>query len=64
MEFLASLIANPTKDTQAWETRLWYIHKAWLLAIASDLVLVLISSSITFYLVVCKRKIRDPFIII
>ena len=63
MEFLVNLFADATKDTQAWTTRLKYIRIAWFWFITIDLVLILISSSIIFFLVVCKRKIRDPFII-
>ena len=63
MEFLVNLISDATEDTQAWTTRLKFIENAYFWFITIDLVLVLISSSIIFFLVVCKRKIRDPFII-
>ena len=64
MEILDNLAANATNDTSKWEKRLEKTAKAEAWFLAFNFLLLLFSSSIIFFLVICKRKSRDPFAII
>ena len=71
MEFLVSLSANTTKDTvqcaqdtSVWCTRYQIISYVWLWFTTIDNTILLLISSILFFIVVFKRKIRDPFVIV
>ena len=64
MEFLVNLATDTTEDNQAWKTRYQTMDKVatWFERIVD--VLLLLCSSITFYIVIYKRKIRNKFAVV
>ena len=67
MELLTCPIApHAINDTSAsaWKTRYQAIYCVWFWFTTLDVVLLFLGSLIIFFLVVFKRKIRDPFLIV
>ena len=64
MEDFACPATNATNNTSPWVNRYHDVANAQGWSMLFKNLLLLLSSLITFFLVICKRKTRDPFAII